>query len=267
MSAVSTEGRVFVAQLTRDLAACEAAGAALLMPGCKRWQEAFESFVTSVSKCNGPVKAAAAFRAGIVRCGQAQKGTACFINSHMTRSRSGGFELLTWEVGEHPLLKTGNAGIIVYGYFCTLQRTGCVRVGRTRLAFFSWHALARIRERSKFDLFDARGLVVGCGVTGLVMRESDKHANTGMHYAAEGLICAGVLRVELHSHAFYDVVTVLPREEGRHDKAWAQGCHLSHIVHDYLLSSDADPKGLGDEVDVLPPRDDDYVSRELKKVG
>ena len=65
--AISTEGRVFVAQLTRDLAARERTGAALLSPGTTHWIEAFESFGVSVSRSAGPIKAAEKIKAAVER--------------------------------------------------------------------------------------------------------------------------------------------------------------------------------------------------------
>ena len=151
MSGVSTEGRVFAAQLTRDLAERELAGSAALAPGAKGWQPAFKAFGETIGKSGSPVKAGKLFKAGIERLKRAQAGGACFINSHMCRSRSGGFELLTWERAKHPLTNIGNEGILIRSYLCLLQRNGCIRGARSRLAFCSWHALARMRERSKID--------------------------------------------------------------------------------------------------------------------
>ena len=64
-SPVATESRVFVAQLTRDLAAREVAGANLLSPGTKQWHDAFRGFGLALSKSGSPVKAAKMFQAGI----------------------------------------------------------------------------------------------------------------------------------------------------------------------------------------------------------
>ena len=270
MATVSTEGRVFVAQLTRDLMMRETTGAALLMPGARGWQPAFQAFGDAIAKCASPVKAGKVFRAGIERLKRAQAGGACFMNSHMSRSRSGGFELLTWEVGKHPLTNIGNEGVIVRSYFFMLTRAGKISLGRSRLAFMSWHALARMRERSKIDLFDTRGVVAGCGLTGLLMRHSVKHANSALYYATanDNLLCAGVLRTAEDKYGFYDVLTAFqPDEEGPQAKQWMQGVAVAVAVHKYVKSDDADPAGYADNVDVLPFHHDDYVSRELKKAG
>jgi hypothetical protein len=80
MTAVSTEGRIFVAQLTRDLTARERAGAALLAPGTKRWGEAFRAFAHSLAKTKGPVHAAKVFKAGRIGLVEAQRQRACFVN-------------------------------------------------------------------------------------------------------------------------------------------------------------------------------------------
>jgi hypothetical protein len=268
MSAVSTEGRVFAAQLTRDLLAREAAAADLLSPGTKRWPDALQSFCNAIAKSKGPVRAADAFKAGLGRLRLAQKDNACFINSHMIRSRSGGFELLTWEVAKHPLMDTGNEGVLVRGYHCLLQRGGCIRVNYSKLAFCTWHALARIRERSKLDLFDARSVVAGCGLVGLLMRESSKHANSGIYYAtAENLLCAGVLRVA-EKYAFFDMLTAFqPNEEGPQVRQWNQGLAIANTLCDYLQSKNADPAGYADKIEVLPFRSSDFISRELKRAS
>ena len=273
VATVSTEGRVFVAQLTRDLMARETLGAALLMPGARGWQPAFQAFGDTIAKCTSPVKAGKVFKAGVERLKRAQASGACFMNSHMSRSRSGGFELLTWEVGKHPLTNIGHEGIIVRSYLFLLTRAGKISLGRSRLAFISWHALARMRERSKIDLFDSRGVVAGCGLTGLLMRLSDKHANTGIYYATanDNLLCAGVLRTaesETDAYSFYDVLTAFqPDEDGPQARQWLQGVATAMAVHKYVKSDDSDPRGYADDIDVLPFHHDDYVSRELKKAG
>jgi hypothetical protein len=273
MSAVSTEGRVFAAQLTRDLLAREAAGANLLSPGCQQWLPAFHAFVDEIVKAKSPTRAGVIFKAGVGRLHQAQEGGACFVNMHMSRSRSGGFEVLTWERAKHPLTQAGNDGIVVQGYHCLLQRKGCVRLGFTKLAFCSWHALARMRERSKIDIFDSRGVVAGCGIAGRLMRMSDKHDNGGIYYAAgESLLCAGVLRTTTddrgQAYAFYDVLTAFqPNEDGPQVAQWRQGCAIAWAVHEYITGDSADPSGYADKIDVLPFRYDDFTSRELKRVS
>jgi hypothetical protein len=272
MAQVSTEGRVFAAQLTRDLVAREAAGANALSPGCKQWLPAFNSLVDEIAKSKGPLHAARMFKAALARLHRAQRADACFVNAHMVRSRSGGFEVLVWEVGKHPLIKTGYEGVIIRGYHCSLQRGGCIRLGRAKLAFISWHALARIRERSKVDLFESHGVVVGCGFVGRLMQISKKHANTGLYYATAGtLLCAGVLRTAHNDnddrYCFFDVVTAFQPQDGPQAPQWKQGAALAEAVQAYVDSDDADTTGYADNIEVLPPRNDDYVSRELRKAG
>jgi hypothetical protein len=269
---VSTEGRVFAAQLTRDLVAREAAGAGSLSPGHKHWLAAFHGFVDEIAKAKGPVHAAKLFKAGLARLHRAQNNGACFVNAHMIRSRSGGFEVLVWEVDKHPLMKSGHEGIIVRGYHCTLQRGGCIRMGRAKLAFISWHALGRIRERSKVDLFESLGVVAGCGFAGRLMQMSKKHANTGLHYATAGtLLCAGILRTAQNDnderYCFFDVITAFQPQDGPQAAQWKQGAALALAVHAYVEADDADPEGYANDIEVLPPRSDDYVSRELKRAS
>jgi hypothetical protein len=270
---ISTEGRVFVAQLRRDLAAREAAGARLLAPGATCWTGAIRGFAKTLAGSSSPVKAAKAFKAGIARLTLAQKEGACFVNAHMTRSRSGIFELLTWEVAKHPLTKAGQEGVLVRRYFCTLRRGGCIETSGGKLAFCSWHALARMRERSEVDVFESRGVVAGCGVAGLLMRQSTRHANTGLYYATSNtLLCAGVLRTATDEatapYSFFDVLTAFqPNEEGPQVAQWQQGVAIATAVHKYMESDDADPEGYADDIAVLPPRSDDHVSRELQTVS
>jgi hypothetical protein len=272
MTAISTEGRIFVARLTRDLAARESAGAALLSSGTKRWREAFRSFGYALSKSAGPVKAAKMFKAGLAHLRIAQKQQrACYVNAYMGRSRSGYFEVLTWEVSKHPLTNAGYEGVIVRSYDFLLQRTGRILVGQgSKLAFLSWHALARMYERSEADIFDH--IVAGCGMAGLLMRESDKHANTGINYATnENLLCAGVLRVASNddgtSYGFFDVLTAFqPNEEGPQAEQWKQGCAVAWAVNKYAKADDSDPSGYADKIPVLPFDRHDHVSRTLTKM-
>jgi hypothetical protein len=111
-------------------------------------------------------------------------------------------------------------------------------------------------------------VVAGCGVAGLLMRQSSKHANTALHYATVGnLLCAGVLRTateEVMPYSFFDVLTAfVPNEEGPQVAQWQQGLAIATAVHKYIDSDNADPEGYADNIAVLPPRSNDHVSREL----
>ena len=152
---ISTEGRVFTAQLTRDLAARQAVGAALLSPAARRWPEAFDRFAELIRKTASPTKAAKRFRAGIDRLLVAQKEhAACMVNCFARRSRSAYVEVLGFDVTKHPLTNIGYDGILVGGHICLLQRTGRLSVGFSRLAFVSWHAtlldVGALRRRHLF---------------------------------------------------------------------------------------------------------------------
>jgi hypothetical protein len=108
--------------------------------------------------------------------------------------------------------------ILVRAYVCQLHRSGGVTVskGGSNLAFLSWQALGCLRERGTAELFEtgdkAYGIVVGCGMTGVLMRESIKHIGSGVHFAAANLVCIGTLR-EANHNRFYDVLTILPRDD------------------------------------------------------
>jgi hypothetical protein len=266
--AVSTEGRIFVAQLIRDLRAREAKGAGLLSPGSKRWPEAFRSFGVALSKSKSPVWAGKAFRAAVGRLWQAQKSGACFVNAHLNRSRSGQVQLLTWEISKHPLTRSGYEGVVVRSHMVVLQRNGRIYISNgSGLAFLSWHALARMKERSDIDIFSASGIVAGCGFAGLLMRESDPHCNTGLNYCVGNMVCTGNLRVapqEDGSHyGFFDVLTVLPPDN--EPRKADQGVRIALAVKKYFDSDDADPCGYGDAIPVLPAFEGDFVSRTLRK--
>jgi hypothetical protein len=185
--------------------------------------------------------------------------------------RSAAAEVLTWEVGQHPLVRSGYDGVVVRGYHIRLQRSGRISLVCTILAFCSWHALGRMAERSKIDVFTSRGLIVGCGIAGLLMRESEQHFNTAIHLVHDELLVAGVLRIAPDEdeadkgYGFLDVLTAYqPHEDGPQVGKWQQGRAITVAVNRYLLADDADPTGYADGVEVLPRRADDYVSRELK---
>jgi hypothetical protein len=157
---ISTEGRIFVSQLTRDLALREIAGAAALTPGAKSWNDAFSGLAKAVSKSSGPISAAAVFRDAITRLRGAQKQrNACFVNCFLGRPRSGFLEVIAYRVAPHPLVNSREEGIVVWTYRCRLRRNGEIRIGSSKLAFFSWHALCRLKERSSVDLFSSHGFV------------------------------------------------------------------------------------------------------------
>jgi hypothetical protein len=125
-------------------------------------------------------------------------------------------EIYAHRRAKHPLMNEGYDGILVRAYFCLLQRNGSGVAGpRARLAFISWHALARMWQRSTVDIFTAKGVVAACGIAGYLLRESAKHANTEINYAAENMICTDRLRfaeAEGHQYSFYDVATVVCTE-------------------------------------------------------
>jgi len=276
---VSTEGRVFVAQLVRDLRRREKAGASLLSPGCHKWVDAFQAFGLALSKIGSPVKAGKMFAAARDRLHASQKNGGCYVNAFATRSRSGAFECLTWEVAQHPLTRSGYEGIVVHGYLCLLQRNGRIVVSKQgqRFAFLSWHTLARLAERWKGEIFQTDAVVAGCGFAGLLMRESTKHTNTGINYVVPGtddnsdpILCTGVLRYAANErgngvYGFFDVITALPFNE-HHHALWAQGVSVSLMVKEYVTCDDADPSGWAErkKIAVLPAPNFDYVSKELK---
>ena len=267
---VSTEGRIFVSRLTRDLAARERAAAALLSPGTSTWPDAFHAFMRQICKTPKPTKAAALFRGALDRLRAAQKNRACFVNCFEKRSRSAFVEVLTYQVAKHPLMQTGNEGIIVRVFMVRLQRNGRVSIGTSKLAFIDWHALGRMYERSTFDVFDdASGLVAGIGFTGLIMRESEKHHNNSISFATEDMTCVGVLRFatneEGKTYGFFDVRTVLPADADKpyQVKQREQAIRISWAVHNYLEADDADAAGYGDDIPVVPFDHSDSISRRL----
>jgi hypothetical protein len=268
MHRIPTEGRVFVAQLIRDIRKREAVGADALSPGTKTWAEALVAFRHSLENADGPVKAVRLLRTAHEHLRIVQRQGACFVNFFRARSRSGSFQLWTWEVAKHPLINKGYDGIFVRAYFFLLRRNGGGMAGpRARLAFISWHALARMQERSSADIFTARGVAAMCGIVGYLMQGSDKHIHSEINYAIGDMVCTGRLRFanldEGHQFRFFDVLTVLPLDEVSSAKR-DQGIAITRMVHAYITSDDLNPCGRADAIAVLPCRDDDFVSRTLK---
>ena len=263
---ITTAGRIFTAQLTRDLAERQRLGAGMLSQGCTIWTQAMERFLQSIK--GGPRQAAEQFAAGVQRLKQAQGERCCFVNGHFKRSRSAIVELLTWEVDKHPLIPGREHGVMVRAYIMRLQRKGVLSAARTKLAFFSWHALGGIAERSKLDIFEAGGMVAGCGFAGMIMRESEKHRNTSICLANTELMAVGVLRHLKDRYSFFDVLTVLPTRDV--DKPYQlkqrqQGAHIGNIVAKYIQNSEPDLEGLADSVPVIPFDHHDYVSTQLQQ--
>jgi hypothetical protein len=272
-SAVSTEGRVFVAQLSRDLVARQAAGAGLLSPGAKTWEEAFKALVRG-ARGQSPIKTRRRIDAALLRLRQAQTSGACFVNGVSRRQRSALLEILTCEVRTHPLLDSGREGVAVRQHLILLRRAGKIEYFTGTCAYASWHALARMRERSSVDVFAAGGVVAMCGVVGLIMRESEAHRGQNVNLTigdsekSTGMICTGVLRTATNdigqTTAFYDVLTVLPLDREQRPRQHDQGCRVADAVMRYVSGSDADPSGHADDVPVLPFHESDFVSREIR---
>ena len=91
---ITTEGRIFVAQMMRDMRAREKLGAGLLSPGTTKWSEALRAFGTNMIGCGGPVHAGKLFAAGREKLRIAQhEHNACMLNFFMNRKRSGLFQV------------------------------------------------------------------------------------------------------------------------------------------------------------------------------
>jgi hypothetical protein len=137
-----------------------------------------------MAHAGGPVKVAKLFHAGYKRLRETPRSHGCFVNGSDIRSRSGCLEVLTYKTARHPLAGTAHEGVLVLAYAVWLRRNGDVAVSKGRhIAFLSWHALGRLRERGTDDIFVAGGLVAGCGMAGLLMRESLKHVGSGIYFA------------------------------------------------------------------------------------
>jgi hypothetical protein len=271
MAKITTEGRVFAAQLTRDLLARERLGAGTLWPGAKTWRDACQSLGNAIAAADGPIKAVDTLKAARNRVRAIKDERTCYVNLFFNRSRSAFYEIMTFEVAKHPITEEGNAGVLVQNYFFHLRRRGQVTCAYRAVAFVSWHALGRMRERSEIDMmFAATGAVPICGIAGLVMTNSSKHVNTEINLAYGDMLCTGVLRsvpnrqVNGYEHhfLFYDVLTVLPFDEALPHRR-AQGDSVLAIVRNYIKSSDPITHGLADAIPVLPFRPTDYVSRNL----
>lgn len=264
---ITTEGRVFVAQMIRDIRARSRLGAGLLSPGASTWSAAITSFAKRMSKVGSPVHAGDLFNAGRMRLIEAQqKHRACYMNLCMSRKRSGLFQLLTHEVAKHPATKRGYDGIMLCSYYCRLQRNGCITASGNRVAYISWHALGRLYERSDTNMEDAWSVVGLLGITGFLMRESDKHLNGGVNIAVEGnLLCTGVLRMLNNGIPFFDCLTVLPSDDPQYARQFDQGKHVADAVTKYLDSDSADPRHYADKIPALPFTRNDYVTEELRR--
>jgi hypothetical protein len=211
------------------------------------------------------------FRAGYERLQAVQtQHYACVVMSFLGLSRTGFLEVMTLEVGRHPLVDAREEGVVVWLYRCRLRRKGLIEIATSKVAFISWHALARMHERSEVDVFVGGGLVAGCGIAGRLMRGSSKHANTPLNLTIGEITAAGVLRTNVEQRfAFFDVLTVLTIDETQVSKRAAldQGRALLAAAIEYVQSGDLDPRPYADKVPVLPCRDDDFVSRTLKQAA
>jgi hypothetical protein len=269
VNAISTEGRVFVAQLQRELAARERAGASLLAPGHVTWASAFQAFARSFAAFGSPVKAAKMFKARLQPLlDHGQKG-AYYVNAHGGGSRSGHVEILTFEVAKHPLLNDGPAGILVNDWVCILHRGGRFMKAHCKAAFISWHALARARERSELDQLTIDGLVGVCGIAAMLLRDSRKHDDSEINIGIGSLLCVGAMRwvtneTNGQNYGFLDVLTCYEPHEERQRAKIEQAVAMAHAVRKFTHADAADPRGYVDDVPVLPFRAGDYVSRELQ---
>jgi len=265
-SPLSTEGRIFVARMIRDVRAREKLGAGLLSPGAHTWREALRALGNRMADSGGPTRAGKVFASSLAILREASRRKCCMINCYSIRKRSGIFELFTHEVGKHPLLKSGYDGVLVRSYYCWLQRNGRITMGGSRPAFVDWHAIGRLYERSEVDLTNKSYQIMGLlGVTGILMRESEKHLGTSINVWTEGnLLFTGTMRSNGSDDIFFDVRTTLPADQPKYEQQRIQGGCISKIVTTYLESEIADPRGFAEKIPLLPYRED-YVTQELRR--
>ena len=268
MNAVSTEGRVFVARLQRELAARERAGASLLSPGTLTWPDAFLAFAKSLRPLGSPVKAAKLFKARLQPLIAGYKDGAYFINGHGGGSRSGHVEILTFQVAKHPLLNDGPDGVLVNDWICILHRGGRILTAHRKAAFISWHALARARERSDFDHDGIDVLIMACALAAMLLGESRRHDESEINVGIGSLLCVGVMRWMINEndgrkYGFLDVLTCYEPDPDWQRAKIEQARAITGAVLKFMRAEVADPSGYVDDVPVLPFRASDYVSREV----
>ena len=241
---VTTDGRIFVARMIRDIRKREQTGAEVLAPGTKTWRDALTTFSKNMQQhCKGPIDAGRVFAAARDRLIEAHtKHNTCYVNSFMSRKRSGFFELFTHEVSKHPITRTGYDGIQLAACYCRLQRNGLITMGGCRVGYVTWHALGRMYERTNLDAERANVLIGLIGLTGYLMRISDEHANSGINLAHDDFLCTGVLRVA-NGIRFFDCLTVLPNDEPKYAQQVDQGIRIANAVSKYVGSGDANPNG------------------------
>jgi hypothetical protein len=259
---ITTEGRIFTAQLTREFKAREKRGAALMTPGAATWPDAVQLLTNQLAR-QSPTRAAQTLQAVGKRLEIAQQEGICFVHGNHINSRSGILLILTWAAGPHPLLMSGSEGVVVRSHYIRLRRNAGIKAGEMVTSFFSWHALGRLYERSDaFDLHNAEALMGMCGLVTFILATSDKHRGTEINLTFEGFTCTGVLRGTM-----YDVLTVLPFNEqpqGNQLKRFEQGCLLANALQNYLGGDDDDDDDemdkYAEKIPVLPFHGGDHVS-------
>lgn len=266
MTGITTEGRVFTAQLMRETRNRERLGAGTFHPSAKTWNEALLGFRDSFIGCGGPVKASKIFARGHQRLKEAHvKHGACYLNFFTSHSRSGAFEIITWRVAQHPIRPGRYEGILISGNYCRLQRGGYLRMYGKDHAFISWHALGRMYERWANSTVDKAAAMIGCiGVAGLLMSEGDRHRNNEMNLAFEDVHCVGIMRYAPKGYVFFDCLTVLP-DEPKYAKQLEQGSMVGNAVVSFIKSDNADPHGYAELIPVRPFTHADYITQELTK--
>jgi hypothetical protein len=261
---VSTEARVFVAQLIRQLRQRERLGAHLLHAGASKWDAALRGLSKAMKAAGGPVKAGSILRSAGVRLWDARRQHAYSLAVH-ARRRSGILKLLTWEASPHPLAQRGLDGVVVRMRTIELQRGGCITAtSYTPLAFFSWHALSRLQERAGgADLFADGYVIVRCGLAASVLRQHERYLGTELNFPIDdAALATGVLRSarseDGKAFEFFDVLTVLPwSDTDRYARRHRQALAIATLVA--IERDDRDPAS----VPIIEFHADDYVSRML----
>lgn len=275
MSPIPTESRIFADRYMRELRKREALHSNRLAPGTKNWTDAMLTIFDHVGNIPNPIKRAKRIREigdYLDKAIDTDDGFAHFVLDVGGSNRSAGLVLATLGVGEHPIQGVREDGINILHHFIMSRRGGEVRAcADLNLAYISKHALARMHERGLNMDADALTGVLSCiGVTGIILRHAEQHADGGMCLLFDDTLIVGSLKNALKDLgggkgvecALFDVRTALPADEVKDRRMVEQGRLATHAVNAWLaqrtLATPALDK-LAASIPVLPRREDDYT--------
>jgi len=276
---IATADRIFANQLMREVKRREPINADCMHKGTRNWVDAWEGMYHV--KDAGPIKSAKRLVTVYERMRSIPDKDSAFLpfvfSNPGKRTVIGIFMVMKED--DHPADAVAKTGVMVSQVILESTNTRYM-LEMAPAMFVSWHALARMSERSpdlrrsSNRIETAVNILWQAAHTSFVMR--NKLSEETLHLTVGDTILAGTLRPHVSKGkgrrincTFYDIATVLPRDDMHElDPRRVQGDSVAEQIKKFLKApSKALMKEIHKSIPLIAARKDDYTSRVLKEKG